>query len=123
MNTKLKSPRISRTTARANIWNYDAALVHRDVTGAFVLGRVGAAGQGHRRYVIRRANAGAINDWNVAGHDAAEVFKSGEKTSTVVPLTALYPLVTILLAVPLLKEKLNRIQLIGVVLALAAIYL
>src|ERR1041385_9344576 len=77
MNTKLKSPRISRTTARANIWNYDAALVHRDVTGAFVLGRVGAAGQGHRRNVIRRTNAGAINDWNVAGHDAADIFKSG----------------------------------------------
>ena len=52
-----------------------------------------------------------------------EILKSGEKASTVVPLTALYPLVTILLAVPLLKEKLNRIQLVGVILALVAIYL
>lgn len=46
-----------------------------------------------------------------------------EKAATVVPLTALYPLVTIALAVPLLKEKLNRIQFTGILLALAAIYL
>lgn len=52
-----------------------------------------------------------------------EILKSGEKASTVVPLTALYPLITILLAVILLKEKLNRIQFIGVLLALIAIYL
>jgi drug/metabolite transporter (DMT)-like permease len=52
-----------------------------------------------------------------------EILKSGEKASTVVPLTALYPLITILLAVLLLREKLNRIQLSGVLLALVAIYL
>jgi drug/metabolite transporter (DMT)-like permease len=52
-----------------------------------------------------------------------EILKSGEKASTVVPLTALYPLITILLAVIFLKEKLNRIQFIGVLLALVAIYL
>jgi len=46
-----------------------------------------------------------------------------EKAATVVPLTALYPLVTIALAVPLLKEKLNRFQICGILLALAAIYL
>lgn len=52
-----------------------------------------------------------------------EILKSGEKATTVVPLTALYPVITILLAVPLLKEKLNRIQICGVLLALVAIYL
>ena len=49
------------------------------------------------------------------------VVNSG-KAATVVPLTALYPLVTVLLAVALLKEKLNRIQMAGIVLALVAIY-
>ena len=47
----------------------------------------------------------------------------GGKAATVVPLTALYPLVTIVLAVVLLKEKLNRIQIVGVLLSLAAICL
>jgi uncharacterized membrane protein len=51
------------------------------------------------------------------------VLNSGAKAATVVPLTAMYPLVTVLLAVILLKEKLNRIQLSGVVLSLLAIYL
>jgi transporter family protein len=52
-----------------------------------------------------------------------EILKADEKASTLIPLTALYPLVTILLAVPLLKEKINRVQLIGIALALIAIYL
>jgi uncharacterized membrane protein len=47
----------------------------------------------------------------------------GGKAATVVPLTALYPLVTIALAVVLLKEKLNRIQIVGALLSLTAIYL
>jgi len=50
------------------------------------------------------------------------VLNSGAKAATVVPLTALYPLVTVLLAVIFLHERLNKIQLAGVCLALAAIY-
>jgi transporter family protein len=46
----------------------------------------------------------------------------GEKAATVVPLTALAPLVTILLAVPFLGERLSKTQIIGAVLSLAAIY-
>jgi uncharacterized membrane protein len=49
------------------------------------------------------------------------VLNSG-KASTVVPLTALYPLVTVLLAVAFLKEKLNRVQVAGIFFALVAIY-
>jgi transporter family protein len=44
------------------------------------------------------------------------------KAATVVPLTALYPVVTVLLAIPLLKERLNLLQWLGVGLSLAAIY-
>ncbi len=48
---------------------------------------------------------------------------SGAKAATVIPLTALYPLVTIVLAVGFLREKLNPVQYAGIALALAAIYL
>ena len=47
----------------------------------------------------------------------------GGKAAMIVPLTALYPLVTILLAMLLLKERLNRIQTAGLLLSLIAIYL
>jgi drug/metabolite transporter (DMT)-like permease len=47
----------------------------------------------------------------------------GEKFATVVSLTALAPLVTVLLALFILRERLNRIQLLGLALSLAAIWL
>ena len=45
------------------------------------------------------------------------------KAATVIPLTALYPVVTVLLAIPLLKEHLNRLQWTGIGVSLVAIYL
>lgn len=57
---------------------------------------------------------------NVTYYDA---LNRGEKAATVVPLTAMYPLVTILLAVLLLRERLNRLQLCGIVCSLGALYL
>lgn len=45
------------------------------------------------------------------------------KTITVVTLTALYPLITIILSYFILRETINLKQCIGVLLALAAIYL
>lgn len=51
------------------------------------------------------------------------LLSGGEKAATVVPLTSLYPLVTVVLAVPLLRERLNGIQKLGIVLALVAIYI
>jgi transporter family protein len=47
----------------------------------------------------------------------------GGKAAAVVPVTALYPVVTILLAVAFLGERLGRIQALGIALSLAAIYL
>jgi len=47
----------------------------------------------------------------------------GEKVATVVSLTALYPLTTILLAVIILRERLNGVQLAGIALSFVAIWL
>jgi uncharacterized membrane protein len=47
----------------------------------------------------------------------------GAKAAAVVPLTALAPFVTVVLAVMVLRERLNRIQYFGVALSLVAIYL
>jgi transporter family protein len=47
----------------------------------------------------------------------------GGKASIVSPVTALFPLVTVILAVTLLHERFGTAQKIGLVLALVAIYL
>ena len=52
-----------------------------------------------------------------------DLLNRGAKAATVVPLTALYPVVTVVMALVFLKERLNRIQLTGVALSLVAIYL
>jgi D-xylonolactonase len=52
----------------------------------------------------------------------AESLRSGGQASIVYPLTSLYPLLTVLLARVWLRERLNRVQLMGIPLALAAMY-
>jgi transporter family protein len=47
----------------------------------------------------------------------------GGQASVVVPVTALFPLVTVILALAILRERLGRLQKIGLALALVAIYL
>src|SRR5678815_4814436 len=47
----------------------------------------------------------------------------GERFATVVSLTALAPLVTVLLAMFFLRERVNRIQVLGLALSLGAIWL
>jgi drug/metabolite transporter (DMT)-like permease len=57
---------------------------------------------------------------NVAYYRALQL---GDKAATVVALTGLYPLVTVILAILLLRERLNRIQAAGILLSFCAIYL
>ena len=47
----------------------------------------------------------------------------GEKVATVASITAIAPLVTVLLAVLVLRERMNRVQLLGLVLSFVAIWL
>lgn len=50
-----------------------------------------------------------------------EALNQGSKASVVVPLTTLYPMVTVILALALLKEKINRWQKLGIALAVLSI--
>lgn len=47
----------------------------------------------------------------------------GGEVSTVLPLTSVYPLVTVVLAMLFLRERLNRYQVLGMGVALASLYL
>lgn len=57
---------------------------------------------------------------NIAYYHA---LNSGAQAATVVPLTALYPLVTVVLAVLFVRERLNAVQKIGIALSFVAIWL
>jgi uncharacterized membrane protein len=63
---------------------------------------------------------GVFTGLGLLAYDAA---MSKGKASIVGPLTAMFPLVTVALAAVVLRERVNRIQAAGVVLALAAIFL
>jgi transporter family protein len=88
---------------------------------AIGLAKKPAASGLQRRGILYALAGGAISCLgNVVYYDA---LSRGGKAALIVPLTALYPLATILLAMLVLKERLNRIQLAGVLVSLAAIYL
>ena len=83
-------------------------------------GRLGPPSRGPRG-ILFALGAGVLTCLgNLAYYD---VLNRGTKVATVVPLTALYPLVTIVLAVIFLRERINRIQSAGLLLSLGAIYL
>ena len=76
---------------------------------------------GRRWGVMYALAAGAVSGLgNLPYYD---LFRRGGKAAAVVPLTALAPLVTVVLAVVVLRERLHRIQILGVALSLVAIYL
>jgi drug/metabolite transporter (DMT)-like permease len=57
---------------------------------------------------------------NIACYQALAI---GGKAAAVIPLTSLYPLVTIILAMVVLRERLNAVQWGGIAASLAALYL
>jgi transporter family protein len=64
------------------------------------------------------ALSGTLNVLGVMASFAA--LERGGKASIVIPLTCLYPLVTVFLAITFLHEALTRAQIIGIVLAMVA---
>jgi uncharacterized membrane protein len=88
----------------------------------FALGfrRKSEATNSSRRGVTFAFAAGTLT---CVGNIAYYAALNNAKALAVVPLTALYPLVTILLAVVFLRERINLIQRAGIALSIAAIYL
>src|SRR4026207_545844 len=80
------------------------------------------AGSGNRK----RGGSAAFCAGTLAGAANTAYYHAlqlGGKEATLVSLTALYPVVTILLAMLFLRERLNRIQCVGLLLSLSAIWL
>src|SRR5262249_12619899 len=76
---------------------------------------------GGRRGEFYALAAGVVSGLgNVPYYD---LYARGGTAATAVSLTALYPVVTIALAAVFLRERVNRVQAVGLLLALAAIYL
>ena len=91
------------------------------VMAVLASGKSGSRVSSSRRGIAPALAAGILSCLgNVAYYHALNM---GGKAATVIPLTALYPLVTIVLALLLLKESLNTTQLAGIAISLAAIYL
>ena len=80
-----------------------------------------SAGGGDRRKGILLALAAGV--FSSLGNIAFYQAMTSGKAATIVPLTALSPVVTILLAIPLLKERINWIQSAGICMSLVAILL
>lgn len=66
------------------------------------------------------AAGGIASAGNVACYQALAI---GGKAASVIPFTSLYPLVTVVLAVLALGERLNRYQMAGIAASLVALYL
>jgi drug/metabolite transporter (DMT)-like permease len=83
-------------------------------------GRAVITGNPRRGRWIAFGSGLAVCAGNVAYYQA---LNAGAKASTVVPLTALYPMVTVVLAAILLRESLTGVQWTGIGLSLAAIWM
>ena len=81
-------------------------------------GSVNARNKSERGWLAGLAAGVVVCAGNVAYYHALKI---GGKAATVVSITALYPLVTVLLAIVLLAEKLNGIQVFGIGLSLISI--
>lgn len=81
----------------------------------------GAASHGDRRRGVWLAFGSGIV--SVLGNVAYFAALADEKAATIVSLTAMFPAVTVLLAVPVLRERMTPLQWAGIGLSLVAIWL
>ena len=91
------------------------------VVSLFLFSRNLLAGTGRRRGAALAFASGLCAALGNLGY--LEALRRGGETSVVYPLTGIYPLVTVVLAGLFLKERMNRVQVVGIVLALAAVTL
>ena len=76
----------------------------------------------NRKPGLGRAFAVTTGIFGAVGNIAFfEALNQGPPASIVVPLTSLYPMVTVILALIFLRERLNRFQAIGIAFALIAV--
>jgi uncharacterized membrane protein len=125
------------TIALYGIWGFVSTVITKDVAPlmvqllstigllpvAFILGfsQNLRKGTNFGKGILLATLTGVLGgSGNVALYTALQL---GGEGSVIVPLTGMYPLVTVVVARFLLKERLNRIQILGVALALVAIYL
>ncbi len=84
-------------------------------------GESAAHSQGRRKGVFWAFLTGILG--GVGNMAYFEAMVKGGKASVVTPVTALFPMVTVVLALLFLKERLGRVQWVGLALAFVAIYL
>ena len=90
------------------------------VLAVMVASRRLGSGPNLRRGFAQAFAAGIISSaGNIACYQALAI---GGKAAAVIPLTSLYPLVTIILAMVVLRERLNVVQWAGIAASLAALY-
>lgn len=80
-----------------------------------------AGGKQDKKGIVYSVLNGIVTGIGILGLLAA--YRLGGNTSVVAVTTSLYPLVTFALAVPLLREKINKSQMAGIVLATISIIL
>jgi transporter family protein len=112
LSTEIHSPALAQAVSTIGIMPVVLAL--------WLLNDEPATGS-RRRGIFFAIGSGIVSCLgNIAYFD---VFNRGPKAAAVIPITALYPAVTVLLAIPLLNERLNRWQSIGIGLSMGAIWL
>jgi transporter family protein len=87
----------------------------------FALPAVTAKGQSNRRGKLYALVSGVLLAFG--GICLYGAYRSGSNASTITAITSLYPIITVLCGTTFLREKLNRLQLVGLLFAAAAIFM
>ncbi len=113
----------SRVSAHAGLW---PVALSRSTTSLFLLGIVLALARPPTHPIVIRTllrTGIAIGVFEVGGNSALFLALERGHVAIVSVLISLYPVTTVMLATVILGERLSRVQLAGVVLALASVVL